>query len=272
MKPRQFDRHRVKPGARVSLAKLDPKETPAFRGGKAKAQEAIGRLSRKLDDLQELLYAEHRHPVLVVLQGMDTSGKDGTIRHVFEGVNPQGVKVTSFKRPTSEELDHDFLWRVHKRSPAKGEIRIFNRSHYEDVLAVRVHNLVPRAVWESRYKSINAFEKTLRREGTTILKFFLHISREEQKKRLEERLDDKRKHWKFSAADLAERKLWDEYVKAYEVLLSKTSTSYAPWYILPSDRKWYRNLAVATILVETLEALDMKYPKGDISPDQIVIE
>jgi PPK2 family polyphosphate:nucleotide phosphotransferase len=272
MKLHDFDRCRVKPGAQVSLAKLDPKETPAFRGGKAKAQHALGRLSRKLDELQELLYAEHRHTVLIVLQGMDTSGKDGTIRHVFEGVNPQGVKVTSFKRPTPEELDHDFLWRVHRGLPGKGEIGIFNRSHYEDVLAVRVHHLVPRAVWESRYKSINAFEKMLEREGTTILKFFLHISREEQKKRLEERLDDRRKHWKFSAADLAERKFWSEYITAYEALLSRTSTAHAPWYVVPSDRKWYRNMAVATVLVEALEALDMKYPKGDINPDQIVIE
>jgi PPK2 family polyphosphate:nucleotide phosphotransferase len=270
MKSLGFGRYRVKPGLRVSLDGIEAKETLAFRGGKREAEDAIGRLNRKLDELQELLYAEHRHQVLVVLQGMDTSGKDGTIRHVFEGVNPQGVKVSSFKKPTPLELDHDFLWRIHQCLPAKGEIVIFNRSHYEDVLAVRVHNLVPRPVWESRYESINNFEKMLYHEGVTILKFFLHISREEQKKRLQERLDDTKKHWKFSAADLAERKLWSDYRKAYEAILSRTSTDYAPWYILPSDKKWYRNLAVATILVEALEALDMKYPKGDVDPDAIV--
>jgi PPK2 family polyphosphate:nucleotide phosphotransferase len=272
MKSHGFGRYRVKPGLRVSLDGIEANETRAFRGGKREAEDAIGSLNRKLDELQELLYAEHRHQVLIVLQGMDTSGKDGTIRHVFEGVNPQGVKVSSFKKPTPLELDHDFLWRIHQCLPAKGEIVIFNRSHYEDVLAVRVHNLVPRTIWQSRYESINNFEKMLHREGVTILKFFLHISRVEQKKRLQERLDDKKKHWKFSAADLAERKLWSDYQKAYEALLSRTSTEYAPWYILPSDKKWYRNLAVATVLVESLEALHMKYPKGDVDPDEIVIQ
>jgi len=272
MKPFDFHRYRVGPRTKVSLGEADPAETRAFRGRKSEALEAIGRLDRKLDELQELLYAEHRHSVLVVLQGMDTAGKDGVIRHVFEGVNPQGVKVYSFKTPTLEELDHDFLWRIHKCLPGKGEIAIFNRSHYEDVLAVRVHHLVPRDVWKSRYESIINFEKMLNHEGMTILKFFLHISRQEQKKRLQERLDDKKKHWKFNSADLAERRYWSDYQKAYGEILIRTSTDYAPWYVLPSDKKWYRNMAVAALLVDALEALHMKYPQGDLNPDEIVIE
>ena len=271
MKAKEFERYRVRPSEEVSLNGLDPADSGAFDKSKEEGLEASGRLCEKIGRLQELLYAGHQHKVLVVLQGMDTSGKDGVIRHVFQGANPQGVKVHAFKQPTAEELDHDFLWRVHGRVPGKGELTLFNRSHYEDVLVVRVHGLVPPEVWKSRYDSINAFEEMLVREGTTILKFFLHVSKEEQERRLRERLDDPDKRWKFSPGDLPERRLWAEYRKAYEDVLSRTSTDRAPWYVIPSDRKWYRNLAVASILVEALEALDMKYPKGGYDPGKIVI-
>jgi PPK2 family polyphosphate:nucleotide phosphotransferase len=203
---------------------------------------------------------------------MDTGGKDGTIRHVFEGVNPQGVKVASFKVPTPEERAHDYLWRIHKRTPGSGEIVIFNRSHYEDVLVVRVHNIVPEAVWSRRYDQINAFEKQLAEEGTTILKFYLHIDLDEQKERLQARLDEPEKRWKFSKGDLAERKLWDQYTEAYEAVLSKTSTEWAPWYIIPANRKWYRNLIISQAIVDTLQGLDMHYPQPEDGLDGIVID
>ncbi|MFZ3210414.1 MAG: polyphosphate kinase 2 family protein [Terriglobales bacterium] len=254
-------RYRVKPGTRVQLDRWDPEDTSAFRGTKKGAENRLARLTQRLEPLQELLYAEHWHKLLIVLQGMDTSGKDGTIRHVFEGVNPQGVTVARFGPPTPEELDHDYLWRVHRHTPAKGMIAIFNRSHYEDVLVVRVHGLVPKDVWEHRYQQINDFERMLAEEGVTILKFFLHISREEQKKRLQARLDDPTKHWKFSLADEKERELWPEYRKAYEDALERTSTDWAPWCIVPANHKWYRNLVVATILTDTLRALKMRYPQ-----------
>lgn len=269
---KDYRRYLVKPSTRVSLDAIDPCESGAFPGGKDEAQDVLAGLNERLGALQELLYAERRHKVLIVLQGMDTSGKDGVVSRVFEGVNPQGVKVAPFKTPTPEELAHDFLWRVHKVVPGKGEIVIFNRSHYEDVLVVRVHNLVPPEIWKTRYETINAFERTLVREGTTILKFFLHISKEEQKKRLQARLDDRTKLWKFNPADLPERKLWGEYRKAYEDALSKTSTPEAPWYIVPADRKWYRNLTISALLVEALEDLHMEYPKADFDPKKIVID
>ncbi len=212
------------------------------------------------------------HKFLIVLQAMDTGGKDGTIRHVFEGVNPQGVKVTSFKAPTSEELDHDYLWRVHRLMPGMGEIMIFNRSHYEDVLVVRVHELVPADVWRRRYDQINHFERMLGEEGTTILKFYLNIDQDEQKQRLQARLDDPDKRWKFNVGDLQERQLWSKYIKAYEDVLSKTSTEWAPWYIVPANHKWYRNLVVATTIVETLQSLKMKYPTPQVDLNEIIIE
>ena len=239
---------------------------------KAEGKEQLAKLNIELDALQEILYAQHVHPVLVVLQGMDTSGKDGAIRSVFEGVNPQGVRVASFKVPTPEELDHDFLWRIHRQTPGKGEIVIFNRSHYEDILVVRVHKLVPDKIWSERYALINEFERTLAKEGTTILKFFLHISKEEQKARLQARLDDPTKHWKFRLGDLKERALWQEYQSAYEDTLSQTSTKWAPWYIVPSDRKWYRSLVIASVLVETLKSLKMEYPRSEENLDGVVIE
>lgn len=267
-----MDKYRVKPDQKIRLKEWDPDETDSFDGGKDEGRERLQELNRELETLQELLYAEHKHKVLIVLQGMDTSGKDGVIRHVFEGVNPQGVRVANFKVPTPEELDHDYLWRVHRQTPGKGEIVIFNRSHYEDVLVVRVHGLVPEDVWKRRYAHINDFERLLAEEGTLILKFFLHIDLEEQKKRLQARLDDPSKHWKFNVGDLKERARWDEYMQAYEDVLNKTSSDYAPWYIVPSNKKWYRNLVVASVLVDALKGLNMRYPvpKEDLST--IVLE
>ena len=260
----------VNPGTRINLKDVDPADTGDFKGGKEDGLKALLKLTQELDLLQELLYAEHKHKVLIVLQAMDTGGKDGTIRRVFEGVNPQGVKVAAFKVPSPVELDHDYLWRIHPQIPGKGEMVIFNRSHYEDVLAVRVHELVPQEVWTARYEQINAFEKMLVQEGMTILKFFLHISPEEQKKRLLQRLKDPTKQWKYNPGDLKERQLWKDYMKAYEDVLSRTSTAHAPWYLVPADRKWYRDWVVATTLVGAMKQLDMKYPKADIDVDSIV--
>jgi len=267
-----MDRYRVKPGKRVNLKEWDPGDISALDGSEEEAEDRLVKLNRQLEDLQELLYAEGKRRLLVVLQAMDTGGKDGTIRHVFEGVNPLGVKVASFKVPTQEELGHDFLWRVHKQTPAMGEITIFNRSHYEDVLVVRVHRLVLAEVWRGRYARINDFERMLSEEGTTILKFFLHISKGEQKKRLQARLDERHKRWRFNIGDLKERKLWPAYMRAYEDAISKTSTRWAPWYVVPADHKWYRNLVVATIMVETLKSLKMRYPEPKEDLDRVAIE
>lgn len=264
--------YKVKPGSTVNLAEHDANDDQLFPDGKKKSEKTLEKLNKKLGKLQELLYAEHKHKVLIVLQGMDTSGKDGVIRHVFEGVNPQGVKVASFKVPTSKELDHDYLWRIHEHTPGSGEIVIFNRSQYEDVLVVRVHNLVPPDVWSKRYEQINKFERMLAEEGTTILKFYLHIDKEEQKQRLQSRLDDPSKQWKFSVGDLKERTRWDDYTAAYEDVLSKTSTKDAPWYIIPSNRKWYRNLVIGEIMVDTMKKLDMHYPEPETPLEGIVIE
>ena len=267
-----MDRYRIAPGTSVELARRDPAERTAFEGDKNDARVVLKDLNNRLEELQELLYAEGKHKVLIVLQAMDSGGKDGTIRHVFDGTNPQGVKVASFKKPTDEELAHDYLWRVHRHAPASGEITIFNRSHYEDVLVVRVHDLVPPEVWGRRYDHINEFEKLLADEGTTIVKFYLHISKEEQKERLQARLDEPHKHWKFAKGDLAERARWDDYTEAFEAVISRTSTEWAPWYVIPADRKWYRNLVISKILVETLEALDMRYPDPEEALEGITIE
>lgn len=253
----------IQPGSKVNLGDFDPADTSEYKGGKKEAQEVLLTLNTELEALQEMLYAQQKHKVLIVLQATDTGGKDGVIRHVFEGVNPQGVKVANFKVPTPVELDHDYLWRVHSQTPGKGEIVIFNRSHYEDVLVVRVHEMVSKKVWSRRYAHINDFEKLLAEEGTTILKFFLHISPEEQKERLLARLQDPTKQWKFNPGDLKERKLWREYSHAYEDVLEKTSTAYAPWYVIPADKKWYRNWVIANILVKTLKDLKMEYPQPD---------
>ena len=262
----------VKPKSTVKLSKWDPNDTGDFEGGKKEGQAETRKLNSMLESLQELLYAEHKHKVLVVFQAMDTGGKDGTIRRVFDGVNPAGVRVASFKAPTSEELDHDFLWRIHKETPGSGEMVIFNRSHYEDVLVVRVHDLVPKKVWRKRFDQINEFERTLAENGTTILKFYLHIDLDEQKERLQARLDDPSKHWKFRLGDLAERKRWPDYMEAYEDVLRKTSTEHAPWYIIPANRKWYRDLVISSVLVDTLEGLKMKYPASEENLNGVVIE
>jgi PPK2 family polyphosphate:nucleotide phosphotransferase len=266
------DVYRVKPGTRVDLGAWVPDDKGNFAGGKSEGKDALKPLRDRLSDLQEVLYAEHKHKLLIVLQAMDTGGKDGTIRKVFREVNPQGVHVQGFKVPTALELAHDYLWRVHAHTPGSGEIAIFNRSHYEDVLVVRVHELVPPEVWSRRYEHINAFEKLLADEGTTILKFYLHISLDEQKERLQARLDDPDKHWKFNIGDLAERARWPEYVRAYEDVLSKTSTEWAPWYIIPANRKWYRNLVVASTIIETLESLEMRFPESEDDLSGVVIK
>ena len=264
--------HRVKPGSKVDLAKIDAGSTPGFKGNRKEAAERLLKLNERLEILQESLWAERRHKVLVVLQGMDTSGKDGTIRHVFEGVNPLGVRVAAFKAPTAEELDHDFLWRVHPKMPGKGEMVIFNRSHYEDVLVARVMKLVPPEVWRQRYDQINDFERLLVQTDTTILKFFLHISKDEQKERLQARLDDPLKQWKFRKGDLMDRAHWDEYMDAYEDALARTSQKHAPWYVVPSDKKWYRNLVIAEVLVKALEDLQIRVPEPEEDLKGIVIE
>jgi PPK2 family polyphosphate:nucleotide phosphotransferase len=228
---------------------------------KKREKEIILQLNDELDALQWLLYAEHKHKVLVVLQAMDTAGKDGVIRHVFKGVNPQGTRVASFKAPTALELDHDYLWRVHPQVPGKGEIVIFNRSHYEDVLITRVHELVPRAVWHKRYQQINDFERMLSEEGVTILKFFLHIDKAEQGQRLRGRLADPHKNWKFSVNDVKERALWDKYMQAYEEAIHATGTKWAPWYIIPANKKWYRDLVISLIIIDKLTQLRMQFPR-----------
>ena len=264
------DALRVKPGSRVRLEKRDPAAT--FGHDKAASVEATQVQMARLRDLQDRLWAESKHSVLVVLQGIDAAGKDGTIAKVMEAFNPQGCPVTPFKVPSAEELAHDFLWRIHKRTPGKGEIGIFNRSQYEDVLVVRVHDLVPRRVWSRRYDQINAFERALTEGGTTVVKFFLTIDRDEQRTRLQERYDDPKKRWKFKLADLEERKLWDDYQAAFDEALMKTSTPWAPWYVIPANRNWFRNLAVATILADTMAGLKPAYPPEPDLPKDLLIE
>jgi PPK2 family polyphosphate:nucleotide phosphotransferase len=256
-----LDHLRIPPGSKVRLADFDPEEKI---GGKSETAKENLAQQQRIGDLQELLYAGARHRLLVVLQGMDTSGKDGTVRNVMSQVSPQGLRVVSFKKPTEAELARDFLWRVHMQVPAAGEIVVFNRSHYEDVLVVRVHSLVDKSVWRKRYDQINDFERMLTETGTTVLKFFLHISKEEQRERLQARLDDPTKRWKFQHGDLAERKKWDDYMAAYEEALSRTSTSHAPWHVVPADRKWVRDHIVGTFIEEKLRSLAMQYPTPDL--------
>lgn len=257
-------KYAVQPGQRVTLAAVDPDDTHLVKN-KEDAAEQFSAMQTRLAELQEMLFARHDRKVLIILQGMDTSGKDGTIRHVAGSFNPQGTRVVPFRQPTDEELDHDYLWRVHRHVPANGEVVLFNRSHYEDVLIVRVHDLVPKEVWKQRYEQINLFERMLSDNGTLILKFFLHIDKDEQRERLENRLADKTKCWKFKEGDLKERKLWKDYQQAYEDALSKTSTAWAPWHIVPANHKWYRDYVVGSILVDALENLHLKYPKCDVS-------
>ena len=252
---------------KINLKKFDPDDLTYGEEGKKAAKKELKQLRKRLICLQRTLYAEGKHKVLIVLQAMDSGGKDGTIRSIFKGVNPQGVKVASFKVPTDIELAHDYLWRVHQKTPGSGEIVIFNRSHYEDVLVVRVHALVSKKVWEKRYQQINDFEKLLADEGTTILKFYLNISKDEQKQRFLERIEDPEKQWKFNPGDIDEREFWDDYMQAFQDVIDKTSTKQAPWYVIPANRNWYRDLVISRIIVEKLESLDMKYPEAveDIS-------
>jgi len=261
---RPFSDLRLPPEKRIDLSRFDSSDSSCWSGSRKKGERELVDLREELDRLQEMFYADARRGLLVILQGMDTSGKDGVIRHVFEGVNPQGVRVSSFKSPTPEELSHDFLWRIHRDAPAKGEIVIFNRSHYEDVLIARVHHLVPRTVWSKRFEAINGFERELSSEGYSILKFFLHISREEQGRRLQDRISDPTKRWKLSLADFHEWRFWDQYQAAYEDVLRRTNTRWAPWYLLPSDKKWFRNLAISSILVEFLRSLKLRYPQPSV--------
>jgi PPK2 family polyphosphate:nucleotide phosphotransferase len=255
--------YRVKPNSQLDLDKCDPDDTGEYKKtdqGKVKAKAVTDRLIGRLEELQERLYANGDRAVLIVLQGMDSSGKDGTIKHVMSGVNPQGCRVATFKTPSNSELAHDFLWRVHHEVPAKGQIGIFNRSHYEDVLITRVHKMISAKVEAQRLNQIKEFEELLAENGTAILKFFLHISKNEQKARLEARIRDPEKRWKFSEGDLEERKLWADYMAVFEEVISATSTEHAPWYIVPANRKWYRNLIVADRVIDALEDMKLKTP------------
>jgi PPK2 family polyphosphate:nucleotide phosphotransferase len=263
-----FDRFRVAPGSKVKLKDIDPAFKDHHKNHKGAADD-IEKHGKKLRELQELLYADARFSLLICLQGLDTAGKDGTISHILGAMNPQGCRVVGFKQPSAEEAAHDFLWRIHPAAPARGQAAIFNRSHYEDVLVVRVHNLVPHAVWSRRYDQINAFEKELVEGNTHILKFFLHISKEEQLKRFKDRLDDPAKQWKISESDYTEREFWDDYVAAYEAVLERCSTEQAPWFIIPSDHKWFRNLAIARIVVEHLKSLNLRFPRPSVDLEYI---
>jgi PPK2 family polyphosphate:nucleotide phosphotransferase len=263
---------RIPPGSDLDLSSIDTRSTPGFDGDRDASQAPFAELQQRLADLQDLLYADGQQRLLVVLQAMDTGGKDGTIRHVFDRVNPIGVHARSFKKPTTTELARDYLWRVHSQVPADGEVVIFNRSHYEDVLVVRVHGHVDDPTAARRFTHIRDFERMLTDEGTTIVKVFLHISKEEQAERLQARLDEPDKNWKFSSADLAERAHWDRYQEVYQQAIATTSTDHAPWFVVPADHKWYRNLAVATILVRTLEQLPMSYPPAEEGLADVIIE
>jgi len=265
-----YPRYRVEPGSKASLSDINPDQTEHYRKKKDIAKE-LEKQRRRIQDLQERLYAENEQGLLIVLQAMDTGGKDGTIKHVFGGINPQGCRVSSFKVPSAEEANHDFLWRYHKSAPAKGRIGIFNRSHYEDVLVVRVKNLVPEKIWRPRYEIINDFERSLTLDSITVLKFFLHISKDEQKRRLQRRLDNPDKRWKFDHSDIRERLLWDEYQEAYQDMIIACSTEHAPWYVVPANKKWYRNLVVARTIADTLEAMDPHFPAAEEGLENVAI-
>jgi len=266
----KLSNYRVEPGRGLSLRDYNTHDDGGWERHEAEAHTA--ELNSRLEQLQELLYAQGHHKVLIVIQATDTGGKDGTIRHVFDKVNPQGVKVASFKKPTDVELSHDYLWRIHQHTPAAGEITIFNRSHYEDVLVVRVHDLIPPKKWGRRYDHINNFEEMLADEGTTILKFFLHISKDEQRERLQDRIDKPEKNWKFELGDLDERKLWNDYQAAFTTMLERTSTKHAPWFVIPADRKWFRNLLISEIVVDALEKLEMSWPEPEPGIEGLSIE
>jgi len=268
-----LERYIIPEGAKLSLGAIDPNEKELFSGGgKEDYLPAFDALRDQIQALQKVLYAEDKRRILVVIQAMDTGGKDGCVKHVFLRVDPQGISVKSFKKPTEAELARDFLWRVHQHVPRNGKITVFNRSHYEDIIAVRVKKLLPEQVWERRYRHIIEFERMLAEEGTVIMKFFLHISTEEQKERLKARLEHPAKHWKFNPDDLKDRQRWDEFMYCYEELIERTSTVHAPWYVIPANRKWYRNLCMARIVVDTLESLKMRYPEVDWDPASVVID
>ncbi|MBN1139449.1 MAG: polyphosphate kinase 2 family protein [Anaerolineae bacterium] len=258
-------------GEKINLSDYDPEYTGEFKK-KGEAKEALAANVRRMAELQELLFAEGKHALLIVLQAMDAGGKDSTIRHVMDGFNPQGCHVVGFGVPTRLELAHDFLWRIHPHTPGRGQVSIFNRSHYEDVLVVRVDKLAPKNVWQARYEHINAFEKLLADSGVTILKFFLHISKEEQRERFQDRLDRKEKNWKFNPGDLETREKWDDYMEAFEDVFERCSHPWAPWYIIPANKKWYRNWLISSIIVETMEKLEMHYPPALEGLGEIVIE
>jgi PPK2 family polyphosphate:nucleotide phosphotransferase len=260
----------AEPGRDFRLAEIDPAETAGH--SKTDSAKRIRRLREKLAELQEALYAEHQRSALIVVQGMDTSGKDGAIKNLCLGLDPNGVQLTNFKYPTGEERDHDFLWRVHKAAPRRGAVALWNRSHYEDVLVPLVHGEITKEAWRARCGEINAFEQLLSDNGVTILKFFLHISKEEQKCRLEARLKEPHKLWKFNLADLHERRLWDDYQMAYDDVISSCTTAQAPWWIVPADRKWMRNLVMLETVVATLEKMNPKYPAAEFDPKDIAIE
>ena len=262
------DKFRVKPGSKVDLSKIDASYKDQHESHKQALPE-IEAYDQKLQQLQYLMYAEGKQSLLICLQGRDAAGKDGTINHVLSAMNPQGCTVTGFKVPSKEEAGHDFMWRYHKATPQKGHVAIFNRSHYEDVLVQRVHNMVPKSVWSGRYQHINNFEKLLHDNGTHILKFYLHIDAEEQLERFKIRMDDPARHWKISDGDYSERPFWDAYTEAFEAALSKCSTEHAPWYVIPSNHKWFRNLAISQIISDTLASLNMKFPEPTVDIDEI---
>ena len=266
-----FKISKLRVDGKVDLGSIDPQETIEWDGDREAAEARTAELNARLEELQELMYAEGKHRFLFVLQAMDAGGKDGTIRHVLDGLNPAGVTVAAFKAPSKLELAHDFLWRIHAQTPAKGEMVVFNRSHYEDVLVVRVMDIVPKSVWSRRYDHIANFEQLLADEGTTIVKVMLHISKEEQRERLQDRLDKPNKNWKFDEGDLVHREKWDDYMAAFEDALERTSTDDAPWYVVPANRKWYRNLAISEILVQTLEGLNMSFPAAPENITEMMI-
>lgn len=266
-----MDCYRVDSDSKVKLSKWDPQDKQFCPDGKEAGQKKLDEIKQELYDLQVRLHAEHQRKVLVVLQGMDTAGKDGTIRHVFGGLDPQGVRVETFAKPSPRELDHDYLWRVHARVPSNGQLTIFNRSHYEDVLAVRVRHLKPKSVWSRRFGHINDFERMLVDEGCAILKIYLHISFDEQKERLISRRETPRKQWKLIPQDVEDRKLWPDYIEAYEDTIAKTNTEWAPWHVVPANRKWYRNLVVAKLTCDMMRKMDPQYPKPDYDVSAIEI-
>ena len=267
-----LEKYLVKPGAKVDLRKIDADDRHLFyEGGKDESLKAFDELQDELKFLQTILYAQNKHRILVVMQAMDTGGKDGCIKHVFSRIDPQGIHVRSFKKPSEEELARDFLWRVNSKVPRNGELVIFNRSHYEDIIAVKVKKLFPEKIWKQRFRHVVDFERMLAEEGTTVVKIYLHISREEQKNRLESRLVNPEKHWKFNPDDLKDSELWSDFMETYEQVFSQTSTAHAPWYVVPANRKWYRNLVVARIMVDTMKRLDMHYPTIAWNPSDITV-